>query len=669
MKKYNVLDLFSGAGGFSLGFRQEGSFNITVSIDCNEKLAETHIKNFPDVKHINKDILDFSSDEIKKLNKEYKFDVIIGGPPCQGFSLAGKTGRNELTDERNNLFLGYLKFVKVIHPKIFVMENVAKLATHKKGETLKTIIRLFEENGYIVNTKIINASDYGVAQNRRRIIIVGTLTNGFVFPEKEEKKITVKDVIDDLPILKSGETSKISNHNAMNHTEQMLKKMSYVKDGGDRNDIPEEFRPKSGDARKYIRYNSNEPSVCVTGDMRKIFHYNQNRALTNRELARIQSFPDEYIFYGTSIIVQQQIGNAVPPKVAKKIAEKVHEFLKKKEIKIKNHKYPKINYIGNKEKLADWIIEHFPVTTGKVLDLFSGGVSLSYKLKERGYEVISNDILYSNFCLSKALIENDSILLKLNLDENKLNEYFDENTENELKWLSNFLYFPEEIRELTCLVNYSKSLKGIEKYLFLSLLRRAMIRKLPYSRMNIKWTEIVKLRDEEYSYMKYKRKRAYHNKSFLFHIQDNLTDYNNAVFNNGKHHKAIQKDAFICIKTLKEPVDVVYIDPPYPSTMNKYQDFYGAFDKIFHKECKYTNLTEKETFLKKIKKLLMESKKIAKYAVLSLNNKTKPSYEEIKQYIKNEVKEIKIQKKEHVYKVTGKENKQTNYEILMIIKF
>ena len=113
----------------------------------------------------------------------------------------------------------------------------------------------------------------------------------------------------------------------MNHSEQMLEKMSYVKDGGDRTDIPENIRPASGDVRKYIRYNSTLPSICITGDMRKVFHYSQNRALTNRELARIQSFPDSFIFYGSSIAIQQQIGNAVPPKLSNILAKKIKEFL------------------------------------------------------------------------------------------------------------------------------------------------------------------------------------------------------------------------------------------------------------------------------------------------------------------------------------------------------
>lgn len=115
----------------------------------------------------------------------------------------------------------------------------------------------------------------------------------------------------------------------MNHSKQMLEKMSYVSDGGDRSEIPEDLRPTTGDVRKYIRYNSKEPSVTVTGDMRKIFHYSQNRALTPRELARLQTFPDNFIFEGTSISIQQQIGNAVPVELAKVVAQSVLSTLKK----------------------------------------------------------------------------------------------------------------------------------------------------------------------------------------------------------------------------------------------------------------------------------------------------------------------------------------------------
>ena len=328
MKMYKYIDLFAGAGGMSLGF-DNAEFENVLAVEYDKCFAETYSFNFP--KHNLKvaDIKNISNDKIKKLIGNKKIDVIIGGPPCQGFSIAGKIGRNFIDDERNQLFKEFVRFVEVIKPRIFVMENVAALKTHNKGKTIEEIIKEFERIGYTVKCDVLNAVNYGVPQQRRRIFVIGTLgkKNKFNFPKKTTKQMTIKDALKDLPELKSGETSDIPNHNAMNHSKQMLEKMSYVKDGGNRNDIPEDIRPKSGDIRKYIRYNSNEPSICITGDMRKVFHFNQNRALTGRELARIQTFPDGFIFKGNSGKVQQQIGNAVPPKLAFQIANSVKEVL------------------------------------------------------------------------------------------------------------------------------------------------------------------------------------------------------------------------------------------------------------------------------------------------------------------------------------------------------
>jgi len=178
---------------------------------------------------------------------------------------------------------------------------------------------------------VLNSADYGVAQVRKRVIFIGSrVTNEIVFPSPIVNKFkSVKEAIDDLPILESSQTSTIPNHKAMNHTEQMLRKMSFIPDGGDRTSIPLSLRPTSGDVRKYIKYSSSKPSVTVTGDMRKIFHYSQNRALTVRELARLQSFPDSFIFKGKSISQQQQVGNAVPPLMAEEIAKSIVEMIKR----------------------------------------------------------------------------------------------------------------------------------------------------------------------------------------------------------------------------------------------------------------------------------------------------------------------------------------------------
>lgn len=332
------------------------------------------------------------------------------------------------------------------------------------------------------------------------------------------------------------------------------------------------------------------------------------------------------------------------------------------------NKYPKVNYIGNKEKIADWIIDCLPIKNGVVLDLFSGGCSLSYALKQSGFEVITNDVLYSNYCISRALIENSRIKLELKFDKGSVYNYYDEEIFQNIKWMVEKLYFIEEVRELSSLISYSKKLKGNKKYLFLSLLRRAMIRKLPYSRMNIKWKEIVKLRDEELSYQKYKRRRSYHNKSFTFHIKDNLSEYNSAVFCNGKNNKSYQKDAFDMIKKYRKKVDLIYIDPPYPSTMNKYEEFYGAFDLMFQKNISYSDFCDKSNFIENIKKLIDISKSKTKYFAISLNNKSKPSYKELIESLENMVSNVYIHKRDHVYKVTGKENKLSNYEVLLVLE-
>lgn len=319
-KIFNSIDLFCGAGGLSLGFKNAG-FNTLFAVEFNEVYAQTYKANFPEVDVLCDDIKTISDKKIEELKNKYTIDIIIGGPPCQGFSLAGNIGRKFLEDERNSLFLEYFRFVRIIRPRLFVLENVASMVTHNKGKTIEEIKRKFKSIGYEIQYKVLNAVNYGVPQERRRVFIIGTSQGlQFKYPDQEEIAITIKDAIDNLPKLESGETSHIPLHNAMKHTAQMLQKMSYVKDGGNRNDIPENIRPKSGDVRKYIRYNSNKPSFCVTGDMRKIFHYNQNRALTCRELARLQTFPDDYVFCGSSIEIQQQIGNAVPCKLANAVA-------------------------------------------------------------------------------------------------------------------------------------------------------------------------------------------------------------------------------------------------------------------------------------------------------------------------------------------------------------
>lgn len=331
-------------------------------------------------------------------------------------------------------------------------------------------------------------------------------------------------------------------------------------------------------------------------------------------------------------------------------------------------KYPKINYIGNKNNLTDWIIENLPYKKGIVVDLFCGGCSVSYALKEQGYTVFSNDSLYSNYVLAKAIIENNNITIsKEELDDIVIERKEVKRIRNNISFLENKIYFSFEVDELSNLIEKSNHMIGYKKYLYLSLIRRAMIRKIPYSRMNVPWNQIVKLRDEDYSYKKYKRRRAYHNLSFENHIFENLDNYNNSIFDNKRGNIAFQMDSFEMLKSLKDKVDIVYIDPPYPSTMNKYGDFYGYFDKMFNKDIEYENLCSKDTFLNKFDELVKIASTKSRSVVISLNNKTKPSVIDIVKMLKKYGK-VTVKEKTHQYKVTNKANKNETVEVLIILK-
>lgn len=328
-------------------------------------------------------------------------------------------------------------------------------------------------------------------------------------------------------------------------------------------------------------------------------------------------------------------------------------------------KYPKVNYIGNKEKLVDWIIEEMPVSSGIVLDIFAGGCSVSYALKKHGYSVISNDILYADFVIAKALIENSEKILSESVFNKKVDDRRVKELEEKFSFLADCLYYPEEITELSRLVAISEKLKGAEKYLMLALIRRAMIRKLPYSRMNVPWDQIQKLRDEDYSYRKYKRKRAYHNQTFESHIRENLDEYNAAIFK-AKECKVFNCDAFEVIKKI-DRVDVVYMDPPYPSTMNNYDSFYGLFDEMFDKKKSHTDYTQRGSFLDNMDKLVQKLVGKTKYIVLSQNTRVQPGPDEIEAMLSKYGK-VTIKEKKHNYQVTGKENKNSSKELLFILE-
>ncbi len=343
--KYRVLDLFSGCGGLSYGFECAG-FHIVAGVDNWEDSLVTYRANHKDSKGI---LLDLGNFNAAKLHEEVgDVDVVIGGPPCQGFSLSGKRNPD---DPRNKLYKGFVDVVKEFRPKVFVLENVPNLASMAQGKIKDAIIDEFSNLGYKVKYKVLLASDYGVPQNRRRVIFVGSIYNdNFEYPvpsNTDATRVTTFDALSDLPehTVKDGainsqaplsdyqqlmrkHTNKIYNHVTSDHSEQTKKIISLVPDGGNYKDLPEEYRSVRKVHIAWTRYNSKKPSLTIDTGHRHHFHYKYNRIPTVRESARLQSFPDDFIFYGSKTSQYKQVGNAVPTLMAKAVAQKVLEHLK-----------------------------------------------------------------------------------------------------------------------------------------------------------------------------------------------------------------------------------------------------------------------------------------------------------------------------------------------------
>lgn len=330
-------------------------------------------------------------------------------------------------------------------------------------------------------------------------------------------------------------------------------------------------------------------------------------------------------------------------------------------------RFPKINFIGNKEKISEWITDFFPRDSESVFDAFSGGSSVSYRSKQKGLTVISNDILEINYLISKSLIENKQT--KLSPADVEL--VFSGQPEEGFMFqqYSEVFFFPNECKELDL---YRKNIEKLDseykKALALILMRRSMIRKMPYSRFNINWDKIVQLRDEVYSYEKYKRKRAYHNQSFKFHFLKNLDEYNNAIFDNLKNNLSLNDDIFNLLDCVK--ADIIYLDPPYTGTMNNYFSFYGMLDEyIVGKKLEpfKNNFIDKSTSIELFDKLFSKLDNF-KYWFLSYNNSSHPTKEQLMTLLKKYSNNVQLVEKEHVYKITGKKTKTINLEYLFIIE-
>lgn len=330
-------------------------------------------------------------------------------------------------------------------------------------------------------------------------------------------------------------------------------------------------------------------------------------------------------------------------------------------------KFPKINFIGNKEKITKWIIDHFPEDSESIFDAFSGGSSISFESKLKGLQVISNDILEINYLISKALVENNSV----KLSDEDIEIIFKGEPIKGFMFLnySEVFFFPKECKELDL---YRKNIEKLDseykKALALILIRRSMVRKMPYSRFNIKWDKIVQLRDEEYSYEKYKRRRAYHNESFKHHFIENLAEYNQAVFDNKKKNISLNDDIFDLLDSIE--ADIIYLDPPYTGTMNNYFGFYGMLDEYISSEKVKpfeNNFIDKKTSLELFDKLFSKLNNF-KYWYLSYNNNSYPTKEQLTELLNKYSNDVKLVEKSHNYKITGKKTKKINLEYLFIIK-
>lgn len=350
--KYKGLDLFSGAGGMSLGAINVG-IDVVLAIDNNESAAQTFIKNHPSTEFILGDIRKIDPGLIKHKD----IFVIFGGPPCQGFSHSNTKTRNS-KNPNNSLFEEFLRFVKCINPLWFVFENVEGITTFNKGETLNIIKNSFSELGYNTSDAVLFASDYGVPQHRNRFFMVGNrLGLNFEFPEKKTNIVTVSDAISDLPELINGEKVEVapyreqmelsdyaklmrlkSNASLQNfvskNEDYVLERYKYIKQGENWKAIPDELMTNYTDRNNchsgiYRRLEADKPSVVISNYRKNmLIHPHANRGLSVREAARLQSFPDIFIFEGTLMHIQQQIGNAVPPLLAEAIFRQILRLTK-----------------------------------------------------------------------------------------------------------------------------------------------------------------------------------------------------------------------------------------------------------------------------------------------------------------------------------------------------
>jgi len=350
--EFRILDLFCGAGGMSYGMHKNNHFVTKVALDINGKLAQTFEKNISEAELVIGGIQNkVVKEKIINLSRKNNINMIIGGPPCQGFSLKGK--KLGLDDPRNFLFMEYLHLVEELKPEVFVIENVKSLISTSNGWFKNQIINKIEKLGYKVSVGILRASDYGVPQNRERVIFLCSKEKKIDLPAPTVKKsITVREAIEDLAYLNSNEGSfeqeyiteakskyqkamraysnKLYNHKASNHSEIALHKLSLIPPEKGKEYLPEDLLGKQKFKSTWGRLKWDKPSPTIDTRFDAASngtnnHPFLNRTITPREAARIQSFDDSFIFYGNKVDIRTQIGNAVPPLMAKAIADQIYK--------------------------------------------------------------------------------------------------------------------------------------------------------------------------------------------------------------------------------------------------------------------------------------------------------------------------------------------------------
>lgn len=330
MRELSICSLFAGCGGLDLGFelaRHESlKFKTVWANDFDPAACATYRRNFPQVAVAEGDIWDYD------LNQMPDCDIILGGFPCQDFSmLRGQEKRKGISVKRGLLYTKFVEAVELKKPMAFIAENVKGLVTANNGYAIRKITEDFAKLGYHVSPpKIINFADYGVPQKRERVIIVGIredLDGTFKFPEPTHtgRHISAKKALQGVEKIKYNN----EHQNISQSTINMLKKIPA---GGNYKNVPE-FKHNNWMSLIYKRLDPNEPSPTIVangGGGTWGYHYSEPRPLTNRERARLQSFPDDFIFEGSIAEVRRQIGNAVPPEGAKAVAEAVLKHLSEK---------------------------------------------------------------------------------------------------------------------------------------------------------------------------------------------------------------------------------------------------------------------------------------------------------------------------------------------------